>query len=277
MIKIVLFNCIKYYPISLNLESSIENYINNTLFILSLVKINKRKQNIILNDIKEFLLNNKCTISFFSSINSFFGNQYRYNKKHTINSQKIFSIINILLNKFINSEYNGYEYYVLSQNQIYYLFGYISTIKDKYKDEKTLKMFLEHIDTLKTSEAIVFYTNLLPSLYQIADDKCKNILKNYYISKEFSDLKENNESIKYYIYKIIIQILNIKKLPLTFISELSSFIKKYPTNTFNELFYSLQNYLNIVIKSDDRFNNLKVLLDSFIEKKRKEIVFPSQL
>jgi hypothetical protein len=73
--------------------------------------------------------------------------------------------------------------------------------------------------------------------------------------------------------KLLFFATSIDKVNLNIIPEIKSILDSYSPNTFSSKFYTLQNMVNAVCKSEKGFEEFKTYLDDFIKQRRTLLPF----
>lgn len=278
IINHVLPNCIKYYKETERLDTNFEQYIENTIFLLSMCQLNQESLEIVMKSLNDFVQQARNTIAIFSSINGFFGLQYKYNKENAIDTKNIIDMLNIIIDKFVAGKCNGYEYTALSENRISNLFGYMTISKSKYYDIERIIKLTNSIDSLEIKDQFDFCINLLFQIYQISDKSIKSKISEYVLQDKFIHIENNRDNLlRFFTMTLSMTILNIKNLEDAEIKELEQYIDAHSKNTYSPALYNLKYQIEWILKKDKRLEKCKSKIDTLLFDIKKNFEIPSQL
>lgn len=267
-------NCIdSFIKSSFSIMDSGE-YCQNCLFMLSLLALSKEQTDKILKLVIELVSKGNNSQGIFENINSFIGIQYNVFKNENIDGVLVLSILETLLLKFVNGKINGHEHNVLTQSKIANIYG-LSQLKEKYfTNKELLQKVIRSIKLADVTEQVLWVQHVLIPIYQLSNDECKEKIKEYVSTPEFKNISGDlNEQIDFYIMKLLFIATKIEDTDYKIIQNIKTVLTKYPKHTFSVKFYTLQSMVNSVCKSDEKFEELKLYLDEYIENKRKLLPF----
>lgn len=226
--------------------SKFEDYIENTLFILSICKLSSKEINSILISIDYILSRKNNSIGMLDSINSFFGIQFNlYEPK--MDGDKLIELIEKLINKIVYRDFNGHEFTVISRNRIRNLYGYARESKIVYKNLTLINKLILEMNDLDICDRLNLSESLLLSIYEISDKKIKEIIKAFMLNLNIENEKiEVEERI---IFKLTLATNNFKKFEQKDIVELNDFFEQYEDGKrFSSLIYTIDDQINYLIK-----------------------------
>ena len=109
LIDKVLVNTINNYINKSNPFTNLEKTINNSIYLLSLIKNSKKQTEKILFQIKNLIINARNNSNLFEILNTFFVNQYILYKGTYIKGQPAINIFETLIQKFVDDKCNLHE------------------------------------------------------------------------------------------------------------------------------------------------------------------------
>lgn len=278
LINQVFCNCVKYYKETDRINTSFEQYIENTILLLAMIQMSEDNVDKVIIQLNKFIQEAKNTLNTFASINSFFSLQYKYNKKNPVKTHTIIDMLNIIIDKFITGRCNGYEYTVISENRIPNLFGYMTITNAKYEDINRISVLINKIEDLEIKKQYDFCINLLFQVYQISNESVKEIIKNYVLQDKFTNIEMNKDNqLMFLILNLSLQILEITKLSDDFILLLENTIDTYPKNKYSSTIYQIICQVDFLSKKDKRFNKPKEKVDLLNKEIKQKFYFPSRL
>lgn len=254
-----------------------ENW-KKTIFLFSIAKLDKKTLNRVLEGFTHVLNTSKNSISIYKAINRFLGLQYTLYKEE-IDSSKLINIIEIVLNKIIYKNYNGHELHAIKSNYISNIYGYLGTIDNFNFDNKQLvDTLVIELNSWGTKEQTEISKYFLISLYYISSVEIKELIKDFIVNIDFSELKENSEKINFELFLLMNDFMdnpNINSL----IGSIETEISKYRDGkSFSTILYGLEDDLKFLIEEknlnqfDSLYSETKELLDNY-EKQRTKSLF----
>lgn len=241
LINTVFTNVTMHYLLSSKPFNGFEHYIKNILFILSLSKHDKEDVNRILEIINKILNEGKNSLTVFESINLFMGIQHNLHKLE-IDKEFLINMIETLINKLVYKKFTGHEYFALTRNELSNLYGYASLGKVAFENETIIDKLLTEVKTYPISDKIEITQNFILNIYDISNRKIKDKIKDFSLSIEIKEEKEDDKRI---VFENTLVIFDFKG----FSKELKKAIEKY-----------LEQF-----KDGKRFSTLLYMLDSQID------------
>jgi hypothetical protein len=250
LINTVFENITTQYLSSPKPFNGFEHYIQNTMFVLSLLKHDKDDVKRIFGIISKILKDGRNTLTVFESINLFMGIQYNLHNLQ-INQEFLIDIIETFVNKLVCKKLTRHEHIALTRNELSNLYGYATLGKVVFKNETIIDKLLAEVKTYLISEKIEITQNFILNIYEISNKKIKDKIKEFALS---IDVNNENEVEKRIIFENTLVIFGFKE----FSTELTQDTEKY-----------LENY-----KDGRRFSTILYMLDSQIDylKSNKNII-----
>lgn len=176
LIDKVLVNSIDNYINKNNLFSEFEKSIENTLFILSLIKNSKNKTEKILKLIKRVIENAINSETIFSAIDLFFVNQYVLYKGTYLKGVPAIKVFETL----IENKCNSHKIESLLSYKLINVCNIGIQKSTKFTNQDLIKKLLNNIREMKsTRDKNRFIEKLLMVIFQMADDNCKKIISDF--------------------------------------------------------------------------------------------------
>ena len=248
----------------------------NTIFILSLVKLNDNQMKSVFGIFSSLISNQVKQGCIYDLINDFTFTQFSLFQGEA-STKGLIDIIEAILNKVKNNKMNAYDIQALKHNKIYHLFFVLDeyNVGNKFKNIDLIKTL---INSLKKSEIIMqLYTSksFLLNLYYISNNDIKKIICNYMTS---INLLEYEDDICGMIltYKLSLVIGGINEFEDECLIEIDEYFNEINKNNGNYFFLGeltgqlkyLSKELNIE-NLQERYKKYKVLLDSVNNKLKK--------
>lgn len=273
-IDILFNNCIELFVKASHSFSIAGEYCQNCLFFLSLLPLTKEQTDRVLKLVVRVVAEGTNSEGIFENINAFIGIQFNILKNENIDGVLVLSILETLLLKFVNGKINGHEHQVLTQSKIANIYG-LSHLKAKYfTNKELLQKVIYSVKLADVAEQILWVQHVLIPIYQLSNDDCKEIIKNYVSTPEFKKLSDDVDSqIDFYIMQLLFMATKIKKMDLDIIQKIKKLLENYPENTFSSNFYTLQAMVTSITKINPKFEVLKIYIDNFIQERRKLLPF----
>ena len=233
LVNVALKNCAnhfigKSYSI---FGDNLDCYIEKILFLLSLNRLSDELYEKIWDILNRLVNEAKNTFAIFTAINSFFAVQWNLYSK-SFEEKQIITLLENLLNKFIRKKMNGHEETALSWNRIYNLYNCCKNLKSKFTSEIIIQNVIQAIGEYSEKEKMEFTQNVLLELYQISNNKCQNIIKQYIVKQKFKRPDDFGQFINVTNYYLDLIALNIKKNKKEICKWVEMLINKYPENMF---------------------------------------------
>lgn len=255
LVNVVLINCANQYTNEKDLfNSPFNSYIEKIIFILSITDLSDTLIKSIFSIINNLIINESNGIKLFQSLNLFLGLQYRLYKK-PIEKNIFINIIETLIEKILNDKMNGYEFIAISGNYLSNLYGYASIVDVKFENDIVINNLLEKLSEYDFESRQNLIHNFLLNIYQIANDKIKNIIKDYIHSYKLDDELEDHEKIS---FKNALIMLEIEKIEKDQINKINTYIDSYiKENKFSSILYGLDKQIDYMVEK----MNIKELKD----------------
>lgn len=218
----------------------------HTLILLSLNTLDDDQTHKIFELMNVLVSKSLNTPNIFKAINTFFANQWHlYQKKY--DDQEIVNMLENLLNRFIISDINGYEYDAICRHGSSNIFNLTEYITRKIESVSLIKRIILNVNDEKDEgEKLSYCENILLSLYSISNDECQREISSYLMKSDLTP-KSNDILIKIRLlnYKIKLIVVGIKNNIEDVLKELNEFIEAFDTNTM----YSEFNYTFVLFNT----------------------------
>jgi hypothetical protein len=248
----VIFNLADLFIVSNNMISNHENSLQNAIFLLSLICIEKDQVNKIMSVFLRIIAEAKNTIGVYESINQFLGMQYKLFKLQ-IEDDDLIKLIEIILNKFVYKKYNGFDYHAITSNSINNLYGYARENKAIFNNNELVTRLLLEIKNLAPNEKIRISQSLLLNVYDISNDEIKKDIREYILG---IDINKDGENLT---FDLLLFIRGLKKFDVSIVDHLDQYIRKFDgTNQFSTILYTLKEQFRYLVHemSNDNFLDL---------------------
>ncbi len=218
-----------------------EHYIQNTIFILSLLKHDKEDAKRIFAIISKILKDGKNTLTIFESINLFMGIQHNlYNLE--IDKKFLINMIETLINKLVYKKLTGHEHIALTRNELSNLYSYASLGKVVFKNEGIIDKLLAEVKTYPTSDKIEITQNFILNIYEISNQTIKDKIKEFTLS---IDINEEKEVEKRIIFENTLVIFEFKEFSNELTQTIERYLKQYKDGTrFSTILYMLDSQID---------------------------------
>jgi hypothetical protein len=250
LVDAVFTNISDQYINTKNVSSSIENYLVNTLFIMSLIKFSESELDFILERINSIIAHPGNVISIYEGIEIFLGLQYNLFLPN-FDGELFVKIIGSVIRKIIRRELNMYERYSITINGLSNIFGYARQQKAIFTDEKAIRQIVLEISDFNETEKKQIISSILLNIFLIGTDKIKEIIKEYVLSvdniididdkiKSREDFQggmskdvENKMNINGKIlYELNLDLVGIKELEINVIGKIEEYLTRYEAATY---------------------------------------------
>jgi hypothetical protein len=290
LVDIVFTNISDQYINTKNVFSSIENYLLNTLFIMSLINFSKSKIDFILDRINSIVAHTGNLISVYEGIEIFLGLQYSLFSPN-FDGNLFVKIIGSVIRKIIKREWNFHERYSLITGGLRNVFGYAREQKAIFDDEKAIKQIILEISDFNEIEKKEIISSILLNIFLIGTDKIKEIIKEYVLSVDNTidkddkpedsgnsemSLSKNAENLininGKIIFELNLDLVGLKKIESGVIERIEEYLAEYEIAThFDGYAVSI---IKLIIsmyehKKNDDMQNLYLKAKSIAEKKEK--------
>ena len=244
LINTVFENVTMQYLSSQKFRNGFEHYTKNIIFILSLLKHDKKYVKCILDTINKILEKGRNTLNIFESINLFMGIQHNLYKLD-IDKQFLINMIETLINKLVYKKFTGHEYVALTRNELSNLYGYASLGKVVFENEEIIDKLINEIKTYPTSDIIDITQNFILNIYEISNQKIKEKIKKFTLSIEISEEKEKDKQI---IFENTLVIFEFKEYSPELKNTTEKYLEKYKDGSqFSSILYMLESQIDYLI------------------------------
>lgn len=204
------------------------NWIDNILLISGFVKWNEKQLGEIIDNILPVLEFRTKSIKIYESIKFFLDcNWYLYENTHP----KILRIIDVVLDKVVCDNFNGYDQFLLKSNILINIYAVSSKHDLFYKNVSLLNAFLHKIKDWSVEWKVFLTNDLLLSIKDIGDDKVCSAIDDFVISDILNiPIREPSD----YTSKLSL-ISHGYPIPDGFISSLEMFIDEHIPNGLSDI------------------------------------------
>lgn len=276
LVNTVLLNTINLFIKNGKIVSILGDYCNNALFITSLLPINKNQTKTILETLKKLVNEGNNSIGIFESINSFIGIQYNVLSNKDLDGSLVLSILETLVSKFVDNKVNVHEERVLSQAKLRNVFGLTSVTNTFFSNKKLLEQLLTKVKSMDIKGQLQLLQWLLIPLYQMSDEKCKNLITSFIQKSDIEKAKNNKDPglmINFIIVKLLFVCLKIETSSDVLKDLIKGTLDVYPKNRFSSNFYSLQEMVERVAHDDNSYDEIKTYVDNFVSERSRILSF----
>lgn len=245
-----------------------EHYIQNTMFILSLLKHDKEDANRIFEIISKILKDGKNTLTVFESINLFMGIQHNLHNLE-IDQEFLIKMIETLINKLVYKKLTGHEHIALTRNELSNLYGYATLGKVVFKNETIIDKLLAEVKTYPTSDKIEITQNFILNIYEISNKKIKDKIKEFTLS---IDVNEEKEIEKRIIFENTLVIFDFKEFSTELTQATETYLEQYKDGrSFSTILYMLDSQIDYLKtnKNVTGLDNISEILKTAIKRHRE--------
>ncbi|MCI6186841.1 MAG: SIR2 family protein [Spirochaetia bacterium] len=268
LIDQVLLNTIENYINKNNPFTELEKSIENTLFLLSLIKNNKNKTEKILNLIKRVIFNARNSETIFSVIDLFFVNQYILYKGTYLKGNPGLEVFESLINKLVDDKCNMHEIQALLSYKLINVCNIGIQKSVKFSNEKLLKKLLKIISEVSEQKTKYNYIEkIVMIIYQMSNEPCKALIKDFIINLEIS---KDKTSFDYISFMLTIKNLKFDLDDQELKNDIRNHINSFPKNTFSSSYLGLKSCLDAVCEKDSSYHELAEEVETIIQKYNKE-------
>lgn len=238
--------------------SRFEQYWINTLYLLSICKC--EKIDVLHDNFKSILLNAKGSISIYESINLFWQTQ-KYIFENKVESQKLFELLEITINKLLSSQYNFYDLHALENNT---LFNYLLEDKDdqRYTNLTLIQSLLSMLKSFDSTQQIKIAMYFLQSIYSISDDNIRTAIRDYILQLDTASVSKEN-ALTFKLLMLIRGFITVNDFE--FENEISIYLDTYRDGkTFSYFTYRLREMLTY-LKEEKNISQFTSILDEINE------------
>lgn len=268
LINDVLKNCVNNYINRKNTAlSNLEKYIDNCLFILSLLNLSITETNKIINQICKIITYVRNQMTIFESVELFFINQCNLFEGTNVKGKPALKIFECLISKLAEDKCNVYEIEALLRYKLINVCKIAIQDSTKFRNEDLLKKLLITINSIITpSDKYRFVEHLIMIIYQMGNDNCKQIITSFINSLDISKDKTSYEYISF--------MLSLKRLNFDINDEelkncIINYIESFPSNSFCSTFIDLKSCLEATCEKDSSYHELVKKLETIIQNYKK--------
>lgn len=266
----VLINSVNNYINKNNPFTELEKTIENTLFLLSLIKNTKLQSQKILNQINRVIINARNSETIFTVIDLFFVNQYVLYKGTYLKGKPGLEVFETLINKMVDNKCNMHEIQALLSCKLINVCNIGIQNSVKFTNINLLKKLLKIINEVPDQKTKYNYIEkIVMIIYQMSDETCKALIKDFINNLEITRDKTSYEYISF--------MLTIKNLKFDIDDEelknnIRNYINSFPLNTFSSSFLGLKSCLANVCKKDTSYNELTEEVNNIIQNHNKNLM-----
>lgn len=268
----VLENCVDNYINKNNPFTELEKFIDNTIYILSLIKNTKKQTEKILNQIKKVISNARNSQTIFSIIDLFFVNQYVLYKGTFLKGIPAIEVFETIVQKLVENKCNLHEIHALLSYKFLNICNIGIQKSVKFTNGELLKKLLAKINEMQNqSDKYRYVEHLVMVIYQMSNETCKSIIKDFINNW---DITKDKTAIEYLSFMLTLKQLKFDIDDSKLRMFITNYINSIPTNSFTSAFYTLRAKLDTVCKNDLSYKHLEKQVDTKIadfEKAGKEI------
>ena len=261
----VLPNIVKHYLESKALTKSFENVLENTLFVIALVRLDAEKLNSVVSIILKLVLESNNSIGIYQSINLFLGIQYNLYES-PMDEKQLIELIETMIIKIVDHKCSGYEYIAFTRNEISNLYGYAKERKASFDNKKLINRLVDEFADYKTDDKIDLSQSLLLSIYEIATDKVRELIRSFILK---IDTSTETQLHKKFIFELSLVISEIKDIGEDVIMGVSNYITGFVgSKFFPSALYTIFSQISYLVseRSETRLQDAMSTLDSVIKK-----------
>ncbi|POE07205.1 hypothetical protein BV921_20780 [Pectobacterium odoriferum] len=251
--------------------TSIHNWLDNILLISGFVKWSPKQLGEIIDYVLPILKFRTKNTNIYESIKTLLDcNWYLYENTHP----KVLNIIDVILKKIIDDEFNGYDQIILKGNVLINIYEISSRHDFFYENVYLLNEALHKIKQRSVEWKIFITDNLLLNIKDIGNSDVKAIIDDFIMSNVLdTPLKEPKD----YISKLLL-ISHGYLIPDGFVDSLDQFIEKnIPDNLLESNFinariqWELPNLLRFLVdkKGYSEFNDVLNKFESKMDRENK--------
>jgi hypothetical protein len=245
-----------------------EHYIQNTMFILSLLKHEKEDAKRIFEIISKILKEGKNKLTVFESINLFMGIQHNLHNLE-IDKEFIINIIETLINKLVYKKLTGHEHIALTRNELSNLYGYATLGKVVFENETIIDKLLAEVKTYPTSDKIEITQNFILNIYEISNKKIKDKIKKFTLSIDINEEKEVDKRI---IFENTLVIFDFKEFSTELTQATETYLEQYVDGRrFSSILYMFDSQIDYLKanKNITGLDNISEMLKTAIKRHRE--------
>jgi hypothetical protein len=250
LVDVVFVNISDQYINAKDFSLSIETYLINTLFIISLINFSKTKIDFILERINSIVSHPGNTISVYESIELFLGFQYNLFSSD-FDGNLFIKIIESVIRKINKREWSFHERFSLTTEGLSNVFAYAKKKNAVFNNEKYVRQLIFEISDFNEIDKKEIISSILLNIFLIGNAKIKSIIKKYVlnvdnsidvddeplvfsssrnnITKDFETKLNLNGKI---IFELNLDLVGIKKLSNDVNDKIEKYLTKYEAATY---------------------------------------------
>lgn len=269
LIESVLNNCTRNYLNKKTPFSHLEKYIDNTLLILSFLEISLSNSKTIVNQINRVIKNARNKMSIFESIDLFFITQFElFREKSYFIGKPALSVFETLLKKLVEDKCNMYEIESLLNYKLISICNMVIQDSTRFSNQVLLQQLLKNTNEMESQkDKYRFIEHLVMIIYQMSDEPCKAIIKDFINNLEIT---KDKTSYEYISFMLTIKNLNFDIDDKELKNSIKNHINSFPANTFSSSFLGLKSCLAAVCEKDASYNELAEEVDTIIRNYNKK-------
>lgn len=257
--------------------SKFEENWKKTIFLFSIAKLDKVTINSILEGFVYVLNTSKNSISIYKTINRFLELQFRLYKEE-FDSNRLITIIELVLNKIVYKNYNWHELEAIKSNYISNIYGYLRSInKSIFNNETLVNKLIVELDDWKIEQQIEISKYFLISLYYISNEEIKTKIKKFILSINFTELDDINSKIQFELF-LLINDFKEEIIISELIGNIKNDIIEYKDGkSFSTHLYQLESEIKYLLEEKkinefkDLYIELKLIIDNYEKQKIKSL------
>lgn len=252
----------------------IENYLENIIFILALLKHDEKCLDKVLVQVGRIVEKGRNSIGLFQCINMFFAIQHSLFKQE-IKDKTIRNLIETLVLKFIHGKFSANEFHAITRNDLYNLYGYARLQNVIINNDELISKLLPRVNEYPVEDKINITQGLLFSLYDISSQSIKDKIKAFALDLD-TTIEDDNIKHTRLIYELTLVIRGFKDLSDDLILELDQFLEPYKTGTrFSSVLYTISRQLEYLIKekSLDSLSSVALIVNDSIARHKERDSF----
>lgn len=266
----VLVNSVNNYINKNNPFTELDKTIDNTLFLLSLIKNTKLQSQKILNQINRVIINARNSETIFTVIDLFFVNQYVLYKGTYLKGKPGLEVFETLINKMVDDKCNMHEIQALLSCKLINVCNIGIQNSVKFTNINLLKKLLRIINEVPDQKTKYNYIEkIVMIIYQMSDETCKALIKDFINNLEIT---KDKTSYEYISFMLTIENLKFDINDEELKNNIRNYINSFPLNTFSSSFLGLKSCLANVCKKDTSYNELTEEVNNIIKNHNKNLM-----
>lgn len=230
--------------IFINAKSLTQNhaqYLYNLIFLLSLIKLDKDQIKIIMDTLFNTILVAKNTLGIYESMNKFLYIQFTLYKSK-IDDTDLINIIEMIINKLICKNYNGYDYHAISSNSIQNVYGYMQENKYIFTNKNLITKLLLELKEFSIDEKIKLSQSLLIKIYQISNIDIQEKIKTFILD---TNKEQTNNNL---VFELFLLIYSFKDFDIKLVKQLDTYLEQYKDGkNFSGILYTFKSQLDYLV------------------------------